>query len=144
VRAKKRTRRPRSIATVLIVLLGTLPVISAIHLARVPHVYSSEHRHFHEVVIQGRPVADSNDKTDIQSRDGAAQFKATSAGLKVYLVDCPLANVTLRNDLLKSAQALPTQSASLFSLPIQRAVVRVLSEQVLSVAPKHSPPALSS
>jgi len=114
--------------------IALLPFISAVHMALVPHVYSPEHRHFHEVVTSGQvdPVEDAAPAT-------ASITARPSASLLTTIEECPLCDLALRQGAVLSQWTFPkrfdrsTQSAFLFFSI--HAVWPVLDR-----APKHSPP----
>lgn len=122
------------LVSALALWLALLPFISAVHMAMMPHVYSSEHRHFHEVVTNGRaePVED-----DVP---GTASFtKRSSASLLTTINECSLCNLALRQGAFFSRSTLPEladhpteNSPQFFSIHV--------TWPVIYRAPKHSPP----
>ncbi len=125
---------PGALAFSLALWIGLLPLISAVHMALVPHVYSTEHRHFHEVVIsgQGDPVEDTSPAT-------ASIMAQSSASLLTSIEECPLCDLALRQGAIFSQCIFP----KLFDRLIQN-VSSLRSTHaawpVLYRAPKHSPP----
>lgn len=114
--------------------IALLPLISAVHMALVPHVYSAEHRHFHEVVTTGQagPVEDT--------APGTASYTSGSPASQLSsLEECPLCNLALRQGAVFSLGTFPE--------PVDRPVQSFLrfssihlSWPVIFRAPKHSPP----
>jgi hypothetical protein len=99
-----------------------------------PHVYSAEHRHFHEVVTTGQadPIEDSDRAT--------ASFVARSSAASLTTIEeCPLCDLALRQGAVFSQCAFPRLSDNPIHnvFPLNSAHV---TRPVLYLAPKHSPP----
>ena len=114
--------------------IGLLPLFSALHLAMVPHVYSTEHRHLHEVVTVGAatPVEDTD-------RETASIFDQSATSSLTTLEECPFADLAIRQGMVTSRWSLP----NLFDSPARDALPfssTHISWPVLHRAPKHSPP----
>ena len=114
--------------------IALLPLISAVHMAMVPHVYSTEHRHFHEVVTSGKvdPVEDAD-------RAIASFVAQSSAASLTSIEECPLVDLALRQGLVTTRSLLltPNDRVTQPNLPLPTANT---SWPVLYRAPKHSPP----
>jgi len=122
------------LVSTLALWLALLPFISAVHMAMVPHVYSAEHRHFHEVATNGRvePVEDDVSGT-------ASYTERSSASLLTTINECSLCNLALRQGAFFLRSTLPElvdhpaeNSPQFFSIHVTRLVIYR--------APKHSPP----
>jgi hypothetical protein len=120
------------LTTSLAVWIALLPLISSIHMALVPHVYSTEHRHFHEVVTTG-DVESSNDPST------ASLVARSSAASLTSIEECPLCDLALRQGAVFSQCVFPKLSDSLIQnvFPISSGHI---TRPVLFRAPKHSPP----
>ena len=135
MRLRKLNRRLPGVLTVSLALwIALLPLISAVHMALVPHVYSTEHRHFHEVVNSGKvdPVKDTGRAT--------ACFVAESPAASLTSIEeCPLVDLALRQGLVgtQSLFLTPNNCVTQSSLPLP---TTNSSWSVLFRAPKHSPP----
>ena len=135
VRLRNPKKNPTGALTFSLALwIGLLPFFSAVHMAMVPHVYSTEHRHFHEVVIsgQGDPVEDTSSAT-------ASIMARSSASLLTSIEECPLCDLALRQGAIFSQCIFP----KLFDRLIQNVFsLRSIHTAwpVLYRAPKHSPP----
>jgi len=135
VRLRKLNRRLPGVLTASLALwIALLPLISAVHMAVVPHVYSAEHRHFHEVVTSGEvdPVEDTD-------RAAACIVAQSPAASLTSIEECPLVDLALRQGLVgtQSLFLTPNDCVTQASFPIPTASS---SWPVLYRAPKHSPP----
>jgi hypothetical protein len=140
LRSGKTACSSKLLTVLLAVALGGLPSLSALHLTQVAHVYSSEHRHFHELVASSgrgqRPLA----ATTRAAAEPGAGLRDATALVSVLEVECPLANAGLRNDCHADAVAAPD-----FAHPVWTAVAAPrlplhCDALCLVRAPKHSPP----
>jgi len=127
----------KNLVLILVLVFGTLPVVSALHLASVVHVYSAETREFSEV------------RTTIGSAVGPAsssrvpnsfQDRASDTCLEV----CPLANVSLCSGMLDTGHGAFSVPTGVVFFSTLRPVFQPYAESILFQAPKHSPPLLSA
>ena len=129
---------PGALTLSLALWIALLPFISAIHMAWVPHIYSTEHRHFHEVVISGQadPVEDC---VEDAAPATASIVARSSASLLTSIEECLLCDLALRHGAVFSQCVFP----ELFDHQIQFVFPLYSTHAawpVLYRAPKHSPP----
>lgn len=125
-------------AASLALWITLLPFISSVHMALVPHVYSTEHRHFHEVVTpeDANPTEDTDRAT--------ASFVAQSpAPFLTSIEECPLCDLALRQSLVTAPSPIlaPNDCVAQSNFP---AGTITACWPVLYRAPKHSPPLLAA
>jgi hypothetical protein len=103
-------------------------------MALVPHVYSVEHRHFHEIVTSGEvvPPEDLNPAT-------ASLTAQSTASLFASIEECPLCDLALRQGAVFFQSAFPRLSDGLIQNVSPLYSVNI-TWPVLYRAPKHSPP----
>ena len=131
---KLNIRLPVVLTASLALWIALLPLISAVHMAMVPHVYSREHSHFHEVVTSGKivPVDGPNPAT-------ACIVAHSSASLLTSIEECPLCDLALRQGAVFSQRVFPKLSDSLIQ-DVSPPCGTHTDWPVLYRAPKHSPP----
>ncbi len=141
-RSGKTAFSSKLLTVLLAVAFGGLPNLSALHLTQVAHVYSSDHRHFHELVISSGPGRGQHPlaaATGTAEEPGTA-LRATTALVSVREVECPLANAGLRNDWLASAVAAPVFTQPIWTAAGAPRLPLHCDALCLVRAPKHSPP----
>jgi hypothetical protein len=145
-RLRQRPLPHRTFTAFLAALFGVLPVVSALHMAEVPHIYSPEHRHFHEIVIVEEGGALDGHAASIEPlpSDATNHLRSLHVRVGLYQIDCPLANVTLRNCLLVGGEILLSEPAPLASRHDQPPLLPSHAARVIALAPKHSPPLAGS
>lgn len=118
--------------------LGVLPLLSALHLAMVPHVFCPEHRHLHEVVVPDRQAA----RAPYRATD-STYSRESPFGL-AQLRECPFLDPGLRLGVAPWQCLLPQNpldSEHRTGYPYRGPGS---SRTVLTRAPKHSPPSPSA
>ena len=139
-RSGKTAFSTKLLTVLLAVVFGGLPSLSALHLTQVAHVYSSDHRHFHELVaLSGRGQHPLAAATGTAAEPGTG-LRATTALVSVREVECPLANAGLRNDWLASAVAAPVFTQPIWTAAAAPRLSLHCDALCLVRAPKHSPP----
>ena len=139
---KTPTKFCRFSTALLAISFGAMPLLSSVHLAMVPHVYSVEHRHYHEIVtvFENGRSADWPGRGMQPPAGPAGQLRGWSPEIFVEQVECPLANQTLRDEMLQAAGVhLPGDTPAGDRLVVCRKH-RGFYPPVLWLAPKHSPP----
>ena len=133
-----RASLPGALSFSLALWIALLPLFSSIHMALVPHVYSTEHHHFHEVVADGNLVpAEETERT-------TASFAArSSAASSTSIAECPLCDLALRQGLVAALNSLMSPCDCITHRSLPPATVGI-SWLVLFRAPKHSPPLLAA
>jgi hypothetical protein len=125
---------PGALALSLALWIGLLPLFSSLHLAMVPHVYSAEHRHLHEVVTVGEAApAEDTDRATASIFDQSATYSLTT------LEECPFIDLAIRQGMITSRWLPPDLVDSIARQPFPFSSTHV-SWPVLYRAPKHSPP----
>jgi hypothetical protein len=132
--SKSKRSLPGALAVSLALWIALLPFISAIHMALVPHVYSTEHRHFHEVVTsgQGDPVEDAAPAT-------ASIAAQSPASLLTSIEECSFADLAIRQGVVASGWLPPGLFRNLAQQSSPFSSIHILWP-ILHRAPKHSPP----
>ncbi len=139
-RSGKTAFSTRVLTVLLAVVFGGLPNLSALHLTQIAHVYSSDHRHFHELVVSSgrgqRPLAAD---TGTAAEPGAG-LRGTTALVSVLEEECPLANAGLRNDWHSGALVAPVCAHTTWTAAAATRQPLYCDTLCLVRAPKHSPP----
>ena len=128
----------------LSVVFATLPLFSAIHLAQEIHVYSPEHRHFHEVAIEWKNGQGHDPLNDRDPVRGASegQVDETPGDLLVYEIECLLANVLQRSNLVSTIRSPSQRSDLVVCLETWQDTSEPFAQSIIAVAPKQSPPSV--
>lgn len=135
--------RPFKLSSVFLAIsLVLLPALSTIHLVMVPHVYSVDHRHFHEIVTvfeNGHAADCSAERTGVPV-EPTGDLRPWSAELRVLEIECLLANLSLRNESLPSATVTFSGTTPAAGRLVAGGNHLGFSPPALRMAPKHSPP----
>jgi hypothetical protein len=130
-----------SISVLLAGWIAVLPFLTTLHLAMVPHVFCPEHGHLHEIVREdGRPAP----RVRTGSQSPATSLIPRTHRWTTQAAECPFADLALRQGAAvpRPVPAVrPMASGSLLPVFFPDGVVAL---EALSLAPKHSPPALAS